>query len=288
MQRAGSGSGLALGGKHTPKTGRGVTFVPASFSLREAPAPGDRFTIRLANTAAESSTITLPEGTFTLAAGETRLVEAAAEKKAFGPEYAFHCKDARGEEYTLQAFRYDPARVVLNQAADLITRLGAKGAPVAEAATQLAAFTKEHQRLMQEAAWDATALRRLYAEARAFKRDLFMKDPELAPLSRLLFVKRQAFRPSHNYSVILDAPWRPGGGIYTLEIPIAHAALNPAAARLTELFNSKEGIARNPMASFDAQTLYFGYSPAQEGYYHLMAMDADGGNLRQLTEGPLP
>ena len=58
-----------------------------------------------------------------------------------------------------------------------------------------------------------TAERAAFFEARAAKRRLFLREPDLGPIGRILFVKRQAFRPSHNYSVLLDSAWRPGGSI---------------------------------------------------------------------------
>ncbi|NIA16171.1 MAG: hypothetical protein GWP08_19080, partial [Nitrospiraceae bacterium] len=112
------------------------------------------------------------------------------------------------------------------------------------------------------------------------------RAPELAAAERLLFVKRRPFEPSHNYSVILDARFRPGGSVCRLDIPRIDGRLAPEQAVATSLFESGDGIARTPAADYGLSTIYFAYRPLEEGYYHIMAMDPDGGNLRQLTDGP--
>jgi hypothetical protein len=58
------------------------------------------------------------------------------------------------------------------------------------------------------------------------------------------------------------------------------------------LFDGSKGIVRDTVSDFQARTLYFAYRPDQpevagwQSYWHLMAMDADGSNVRQLTSGP--
>lgn len=125
-----------------------------------------------------------------------------------------------------------------------------------------------------------------YLAARLAKRRLFLRDPDLAPLRRILFVARHPYEPSHNYSDILDARWRPGGGVCVLDISQRDARLDPASARLTKLFDAGPGVARDAMADFAARRIYFGYRATADGYYHLRAMNADGSGLRQLTDGP--
>ncbi|KPJ70136.1 MAG: hypothetical protein AMS14_11110 [Planctomycetes bacterium DG_20] len=86
--------------------------------------------------------------------------------------------------------------------------------------------------------------------------------------------------------MILDARFRPGGGVYVLEMPRRQGRFEPGEAKVTRLFDAGGGIVRNPMADFDARRLFFAYRPSETGYYHLMAMNADGSGLRQLTDGP--
>jgi len=117
------------------------------------------------------------------------------------------------------------------------------------------------------------------------KRRLFLRDPQLDTVQRILFVKRHPFEPSHNYSDLFDSAGGPGGGICVLDIPRVDGRLEPGQARVTTLFNSGKGIARDPIAGFDARTIYFGYRPSKDDYYHLLAMNADGGQVRQMTDG---
>ena len=66
----------------------------------------------------------------------------------------------------------------------------------------------------------------------------------------------------------------------------------PDRARIQQLFDGSEGIVREPVSDFDAQTIYFAYRPDKPevdgwaSYWHLYAMAADGSGLRQLTDGP--
>ncbi len=90
----------------------------------------------------------------------------------------------------------------------------------------------------------------LYLDARLAKRRLLFRDPDLAPLGRILFVKRHPYTPSHNYSDILDSAFRPGGGVCVLEIPRRDGRLEPGAGKLTMLFDARGGIARDAHGRF--------------------------------------
>ncbi len=125
-----------------------------------------------------------------------------------------------------------------------------------------------------------------YLEVRAAKRRLFLRDPALAPLRRVLFTARQPYEPSHNYSDILDAQWRPGGGVRVLEIPQREGRLDPGAATVRDLFNAGEGVVRDAVADFEARRVYFAYRAGESDHFHLFGMNADGSGCRQLTEGP--
>jgi hypothetical protein len=122
---------------------------------------------------------------------------------------------------------------------------------------------------------------------------LFFRDPELAPLERILFAKRHPFLESHNYSEHLDGILAPGGGVYVLDIPRdAEGRFRPDLARVQQLFDGTEGIVREPTADYGARNIYFAYRPDKplvEGwasYWHMYAMRADGSGLRKLTDGP--
>ena len=179
--------------------------------------------------------------------------------------------------------RLTPTERALTQLAELLARLAAKGVAVASGRSELAAL---QQRC---AAGDSEAL---YLDVRQAKRRWLLGDPDLAPLQRVLFVKRHPYLSSHNYSDVLDSQFRPGGGVCVLETPRSDGRLDPAAARLETLFDASAGIARDATADFEARKIYFAYRPGapkageQEPYWHLMALDAGGGAAQQLTEGP--
>jgi hypothetical protein len=187
-----------------------------------------------------------------------------------------------GAAYWGRIARLAPTERVLVQMEDMIGRLAAKGVDVSS-----------ERRLLGELRGRTTADdESLYLDARLAKRRLMFRDPDLAPLQRVLFVKRHPYLSSHNYSDVLDAQFKPGGGICVLEIPRREGRLEPAEAKLVTLFDSSNGIARDPMLEFEARRIFFAYRPNQgrpgEGdrYWHLMVMDADGGRARQLTDGP--
>ena len=133
----------------------------------------------------------------------------------------------------------------------------------------------------------------LYLATRRAKRQLFFRDPALTPLERILFAKRHPFLESHNYSEHLDGILEPGGGVCVLHVPRdEQGRFRPDLARIEQLFDGNQGIVRDPVSDFDAQTIYFAYRPDQPSvqgwasYWHLYAMNTDGSGLRQLTDGP--
>ena len=132
----------------------------------------------------------------------------------------------------------------------------------------------------------ATNRQELLYQAHLAKRRLFLRDPDLAPLERILFVKRQAYEPSHNYSDFFDPQGEPGGGVCVLNIPRAEGRMVPGQAKLTTLFDSRNGVARDPALSYDARTVWFGYRTTKKDYFHLWRMNVDGSDARQVTDGP--
>jgi hypothetical protein len=180
---------------------------------------------------------------------------------------------------------------VLTQMEEMSQRLASKGIDVSVERGQLVRLRRRQaaQAAASVAETDADAL---YMYARHAKRRLMLRDPDLAPLERILFTKRHPYLASHNYSDVLDSQFRPGGGICVLEIPRGNLGLEPSRASLTLLFDASDGIARDPIADFDARKIYFSYRPAksttkdQACYWHLMAMNVDGSQPTQLTDGP--
>ncbi|MBM3889254.1 MAG: hypothetical protein FJ388_09030, partial [Verrucomicrobia bacterium] len=211
-----------------------------------------------------------------------------------------------GEPYWGRIARLSETERVLTQMEEMIARLAAKGVAVAEERKQLAELRRRAAncsgglRPPSAASPEAGGHRpplqdddeSLYLDARLAKRRLMFRDPDLAPLQRILFVKRHPYLSSHNYSDVLDSQFKPGGGVCVLEVPQRAGHLEPAKAKLVTLFDASGGIARDPMADFEARKIYFAYRPDKaktdgaEPYWHLMAVNADGRGLKQLTDGP--
>jgi len=224
LDKTGLRVGLGLGGKYTARFGRPVTFTPKESVVAQAgPWRDGYFPVRVGDEVRQVPSVFGP----------------------VGPEAELALEG--GATASLHLLHYVPAAACLDQGETLLERLAAKGVDVTAARAELAAL---RTRLGGE---DRQAL----LEARAWKRSLFLSDPGLAPAERLLFVKRHPFNPSHNYSVILDAPWRPGGGICTVRIPRHDGRLKPEAAEVATLFDAKDGLARTPMADFDGRNVYF-------------------------------
>ena len=195
--------------------------------------------------------------------------------------YAFDCEDLTWRKLDPT----DSLSRVLRQTEQMLERFSGRGLDVSKERAEVAEF-RRRQLASQGLSAGATNRQELFFEARLAKRRLFLREPELAALERILFVKRHPYEPSHNYSVIFDAAGGPGGGVCTLEIPRRDGRLEPGDARVTMLFESGNGIARDPAASFDTTKIYFGYRPSKEDYFHLWMMNADGSGLKQITDGP--
>lgn len=189
--------------------------------------------------------------------------------------YAFACEDLTWRKVDSR----DALTRVLAQFEDMIERFAARGLDVEKERAELA----ELRRAPAPGPEGAEARK---WEARMAKRRLFLREPALAAATRILFVKRHPYEPSHNYSVIFDAAGGPGGGVCVLGIPRIDGRLAPGNAVLRVLFDAGDGIARDPAASFDARTIYFGYRTTKNDYFHLMAMPAAGGAAVPLTDGP--
>jgi hypothetical protein len=283
--------GLGMGGRHALPEGRGIVLQFSPLSIGQVgPCLNNVFRVQLAAAAGDKPVTVrgqlpgLTDG-LALAPGQSKVLEIPAEAGPIGPQCKLTLEEEDGGTYTLNLFRYDPVARTITLLDEMIGRFAAKGIDVTRERQQLADLRKRHEAMLA-AAPDTAAERETLFAARVAKRELFFRDRDLAPIERILFVKRHAYEPSHNYSVMLDSAWRPGGGVYTMDIPRRGDRLVPGEARLTELFNSGRGITRDPMASFDARTIYFAYRESQPEYYHVMRMDPDGKNVVQLTDGP--
>ncbi|NQT51565.1 hypothetical protein HQ576_05925, partial [bacterium] len=281
--------GLGLGGKHTASAGRPVHFAFAPLAVAQAgPSTGRAFRLRLVASGTEPVRVkgnspAISEW-LTVRPGKPRTVTLPADAGAIGPQLDLTLEIDDGDRYTLQLLRYSPLERTLALFGEMAERFAAKGLDVSAERQQLVQFQQRQEKLLA-APPVLAAERQAFFDARAAKRRLFFRERDLRPLGRILFVKRHAFEPSHNYSVLLDSRWRPGGAVCSLDIPTRDGRLEPAEARLTTLFDAKQGIARNPMASFDAKTVYFSWRPSADGYYHIYRMSPDGSGVKQITDG---
>jgi len=120
-----------------------------------------------------------------------------------------------------------------------------------------------------------------------------MKNP-LVTSNRIVFMKRRRFicQMLHEYlGYFYDYGDIEGGGVYVLEEP-------GRSLKVHDLINGRmpRGNYTTLALSFDARTIYFAfaerasekpdYYSSQRRCFHIYAMDADGANLRRLTDGP--
>ena len=178
---------------------------------------------------------------------------------------------------------------------EMIGRLAAKGLDVHEERLQWVELRRRQATLTGQVGnldVQAAAEESLYLEARLAKRRLMFRDPDLAALQRILFVHRHPYLSSHNYSDILDSQFRGGSGVCILNVPRIGGRLEPKDAKVVTLFDAGDGIARDPVADFEAKRIYFAHRPArsptpgEDCYWHLMSVGVEGGPAQELTQGP--
>lgn len=233
----------------------------------------DSIEIQVSNDGVTWETVACTSPFPTLAQGESR--------PAALLRYAFACEDLSWRKFDAS----NSVERVIRQMEAMVQRFSTQGLNVRRERAELASF---HQQLagQRQGPVNPSASEDLFFQARMAKRRLFLRAPELVRLQQILFVKRQPFVPSHNYSVILDATGGPGGGICILNIPRSGGRLNPSQAQLTTLFSAEQGVVRDPSANFAASKVFFSYRASDDGYYHLYEMNADGTACQQITHGP--
>jgi hypothetical protein len=195
--------------------------------------------------------------------------------------YAFACEEAGFR-------RVDPAEPlerVLQQMDEMMVRFAGRGLDIRRERAELADF-QLRAATSASPGLASTNRQALRYQARLAKRRLFLRDPDLASLERILFVKRQPYEPSHNYSDIFDPQGEPGGGVCLLEITRENGRLAPGGAKLATLFDARNGVVRDPALAFDARTVWFGYRTTKQDYFHLWRMKVDGSEARPVTDGP--
>ncbi len=284
-----------IGGRWTLPGGRPVNFFPAPFALRQTGGfDGSAFTLRVGfNTThlnlrlnADADPVT-HEVRYRFLPNESQDVKVVSRQGAVGPEATLTIDDQRGNAWRLTFLRYAPAARALALYRELIKRRAAAGEEMGAEEKRLAGFQARYEATLINGHAAVSADRELFREVCAAKRALFLRDKDVGPLTKVLFSKRNPFHPSHNYSVQFDSPWRPGGGVYSLAIPVENGALAPEKAQTACLFNAGEGVARDPALSFDAKKIYYGYRENQKEYYRIFEQDLAAGTRRRISpEGP--
>ena len=287
--------GTGIGGRWTHAGGHPINFFPAPLSLRQSGAFNGRTFPLTASLNTPNYSITMKSATgfgrIDLSSfGLTRLTRTfmlPAQCRGVGAESVVDITDSRGGKWRMTLFRYAPAQKALELYADLIRRRENSGSELKHERQLLTDFKSRHKASLKNGKYNKQAERSLLAEICAAKRSLFLRDERLAPLSKMVFSKRHPFHPSHNYSVQFDSPWRPGGGIWSINIPFEKGSLNPEKAELKQLFDSGNGIARNPSLSFDAKKLYYAHRSEKKDYYRIYEQDLKTGKRRRVSaEGP--
>ena len=287
--------GAGIGGRWTHPGGRPVNFFPAPLALRQSGAfNGRKFPVTVSlNTTDYSITVESGSGSERIDLSSFGLpqskhtLQIPARLNGIGAESVVTITDSHGKEWRMTLFRYAPAQKALELYTDLINRRQADDINVNKEQKRLAGFTTRHRALLRNEKFNKKAERTLLFESCAAKRNLFLHDKALAPLAKILFSKRHPFHPSHNYSVQFDSPWCPGGGVWSLSIPMKNGRLEPEQARTTCLFDAGDGVARDPSLSFDGSKMYYAYRSEKKTYYRIFEQDiATGASRRISPEGP--
>ncbi len=190
--------------------------------------------------------------------------------------------------------------IYLEQYRAMLTRYAKRGIDVANHREQLIKLEEQVKQFDPKTAPPAEA-KTVLNDLRRAKRTLMFRDPDLAALTRIIFVKRHPYNPSHNYSDFMDGRLRGGGGVFVLDIPRTDGQLQPNEATLQMIFDAKAGIARDVTLDYKAQTAWFAYMPNPgTGYanpklgpdvpdsrrWHLHRLPVTGGEATQVTKGP--
>jgi hypothetical protein len=287
--------GAGIGGRWTQPGGRPVNFFPAPFAVRQAGEfDGGAFNVRVRVNAPRTALAVTNEADAMRieinsldAPAVVRDLRVAPRQGPLGPETVLNLSDSGGRAFRLTLFRYAASRRALTLYREMIARRAAAGERMTEARQRLSGLEAREDALLKDTQPNSPAARALLWDVCAAKRALFLHDEKLRPVTKLLFSKRHPFHPSHNYSVQLDSKWRPGGGVWSLAIPMKNGSLVPEKAQPTRLFDAGAGMARDPSVSFDATKIYYGYRSDEKEYYRIFEQDVATGARRRISpEGP--
>ncbi len=195
----------------------------------------------------------------------------------------------------------DPVDVLLRRSAALLHRLREMpGAPdLSEAADELADLQRRAAGIDPAKTPERY---RLFHEAMRLRRRIALANP-LLDFDRILFIQRRdAGGPFHMCDQYYGCNARPGGGLFVLDDafgpePRLRNLLADATVENGRLEGRRleGGSFLSPELAFDGRTVYFAWTQAEaektytwtpECCYHVFKVNADGSNLRQLTDGP--
>jgi hypothetical protein len=201
----------------------------------------------------------------------------------------------------------DPLDIVLRRTRALYEDLKAQ-TDLATAGEQLAALEKSARPVKED---DDDSRLELFKQAQALRRTIALANPLLKPISKLLFITREALPPDEfNFGNHMCDQYfgfhatvhgtTQGNGLYVLENPwsdapaartlIADSVIEAGARKGQKLGN---GGFLSPELSFDGKQILFCYTDGEpqirvwneKTTFHIFRCNADGSRLVQLTDG---
>ena len=113
------------------------------------------------------------------------------------------------------------------------------------------------------------------------------ESPDLAAMiaegrcgfTKLLVIQRKEINPTHVYTQHVEG-FSPGGGLYVYAV-----GKDPGEGELRRLVAAGDGQMLDCDLSFDGREILFSWKKNAQDSYHLYTVNADGTDLKQLTEG---
>ena len=173
----------------------------------------------------------------------------------------------------------------------LLARLRVNGIVSSEETRQWEELRSQWQRLAADRGTAEDAWEALWRRSHQLRRRIVLENP-LAHTGPIVFAKHVAGGLfSHQLTQYQGDNARPGGGIFVLEEPGRTMRTRQLAAGALP-----QGASMHPEVSPDGRHVLFAYCQVDsdppgrarflDRHFHLYQVDADGGNLRQLTAGP--
>lgn len=179
----------------------------------------------------------------------------------------------------------------LARGTSLVEDLVAQNVALGDRKSAWTALQARFEAMKQDPAVTEEAWETLWLEVHRLRRAIVLAQP-LADVGPLVFVKRVPSTMSHQLTQYYGYTARPGGGLFVLERP----GQSMRVRRLTS--SLPEGSYLHPEVSFDGDRIYFAFCPCDcapnnwrdaeklERWYHLYVMNADGSDVKRLTDGP--